>query len=186
MITSEILGYLRTIALLSIFPLLFFSCNSSVREAGPSGGSVSSSDSILAYNRQVVAAEQTEIEDFIARYHWTMSTSPTGLRYMIYKEGKGRKAVEGDRVEIRYRATLLNGNLVAQTDPGAPFIFELAKRRVISGLEEGILLMKEGAHAKLIVPSHLAYGLLGDPSGVPAGAALVYDVELCSVLPHHR
>ena len=36
-----------------------------------------------------------------------------------------------------------------------------------SGLEEGLLLMKVGDKAKFIIPSHLAFGLLGDENRIP-------------------
>jgi len=45
-------------------------------------------------------------------------------------------------------------------------------------LEEGLLLLHQGDKAKFIIPSHLAYGLLGDQKQIPPGATLVYDVEL--------
>jgi len=38
--------------------------------------------------------------------------------------------------------------------------------------------MRQGDRAKLIVPSHLAFGLLGDLKKIPAGATLVYDIEI--------
>ena len=71
--------------------------------------------------------------------------------------------------------------MVLTTDPHKNFSFEIGKSRVVNGLEEGVLLMKKGGRAKLIVPSHLAFGLLGDPGKIPARAVLVYDVELCDI-----
>ncbi len=138
-------------------------------------------DSVVGYHRQVVEAERTEIEDFIARYQWKMETTPTGLRWMVYRPGKGRTPKEGDIVSIRYRITLLNGEPVTRQGTGELSTFELGRKKAVGGLEEGLMHMQQGAKAHLIVPAHLAYGLLGDPSGVPAGATLVYDVELISL-----
>jgi FKBP-type peptidyl-prolyl cis-trans isomerase len=44
------------------------------------------------------------------------------------------------------------------------------------------MLMKEGEKAIFIIPSHLAFGLLGDENKIPKRATLVYDVELVQVL----
>jgi FKBP-type peptidyl-prolyl cis-trans isomerase len=41
--------------------------------------------------------------------------------------------------------------------------------------------MKAGDKARLLVPKHLAYGLLGDDKRIPANSILFYDVELLSV-----
>ena len=51
----------------------------------------------------------------------------------------------------------------------------------VAFLEEGILLLKEGDRAKFIIPSHLAFGLLGDMKKIPAKAVLVYDIELIKI-----
>ena len=138
-------------------------------------------DSAEHYNHQVVSTESQEIDDFIVRYHWTMNTTPTGLRYMIYRHGKGPAPREGNTVEISYDVRLLNGEHLLKSAMPKPYKLVLGKRDVVSGLEEGLQLMKQGDRARMILPSHLAYSLLGDLVSVPAGAALVIDVELLSV-----
>ena len=135
-------------------------------------------DTLLNFNHQVVTAESQEIEDFIQRYHWKMNTTQTGLRYMIYKNGNGSCAKKGDIISINYTVNLINGDPVFQSDSLRPFSFEAGKGKVTSGLEEGVMLLKTGGRAKFIVPSHLAFGLLGDFDRIPTRATLVYDVEL--------
>jgi FKBP-type peptidyl-prolyl cis-trans isomerase len=41
--------------------------------------------------------------------------------------------------------------------------------------------MHVGDRAKFIVPSHLAFGLLGDQNKIPQHATLVYDIELVKI-----
>jgi FKBP-type peptidyl-prolyl cis-trans isomerase len=110
-----------------------------------------------------------------------MKKTQTGLRYLIYKAGSGRVPQPGSKVAIRYRVNLLTGDQVYETGHSTIFTFELGKRDVISGLEEGVMLMNKGSSAKLIVPSHLAFGLLGDQEKIPTRAVLVYDVELIEI-----
>jgi len=47
-----------------------------------------------------------------------------------------------------------------------------------SGLNEALKLMREGECAKLILPNHLAHGLVGDLEQIPPLAILLVDVEL--------
>ena len=143
-------------------------------------------DTVVRYNHEVVMEENQEIEDFILRYHWKMNNSGTGLRWMIYKNGKGRVTGSGEIACIKYTVRLINGDLVYRSDSIKPFEFETGKAEVPNGLEEGVLLMREGDHARLILPSHLAFGLLGDMDKIRNRAILVYDIELCLVKPGRK
>ena len=138
-------------------------------------------DTLLNFNRQVIIAESQEIEDFMQRYHWKMHKTQTGLHWMIYKNGKGTVAKKGDIACIKYSVSMISGDLVYRSDSLIPFEFETGKAKVPNGLEEAVLLLKPGDHAKLIVPSHLAYGLLGDQDKIRNRAILIYDVELLQV-----
>jgi len=66
-------------------------------------------------------------------------------------------------------------------DRGEPAEFPLD--RVIPCWTEGVAMMKPGGKAQLICPAEIAYGDRGAPPAIPGGAALVFDVELLSVLP---
>lgn len=174
----------------SVSTVLFFisavvliSCNDSVKNELNTADIPSLEDSAVSFNHEIVKTESQEIDDFISRYQWKMSKTQTGLRYMIYKKSTGPIARQGDIAGILYKITLLNGDKVFETGPADVVKVEIGKRSVVSGLEEGIMLMKKGERAKLIVPSHLAYGLLGDLEKIPARAVLVYDVEVCSINP---
>jgi FKBP-type peptidyl-prolyl cis-trans isomerase len=140
-------------------------------------------DSLLNFNHEVVVAESQEIDDFISRYHWNMNKSQTGLRWMVYKKGRGPVVRQGDIALIKYSVSRINGDLLYRSDLLKPFEFETGKAKVPNGLEEGVLVMKPGDRAKLIVPSHLAFGLLGDMDKIKSRQTLVYDVELCDVKP---
>jgi FKBP-type peptidyl-prolyl cis-trans isomerase len=136
------------------------------------------SDSLVNYNRGVVLTEDQQISDFVARHTWKMNNTGTGLRYMIFIKGKGVKAEKGKVAVIRYTLRLLNGNLCYSSDKDGLKEFKIGYGGVESGVEEGILLMHVGDRAKFIVPSHLAFGLLGDQNKIPQHATLVYDIEL--------
>lgn len=138
-------------------------------------------ESLMQVNKNLVKGEDQQIEDFIARYNWDMKTSGTGLRYMVYRNGNGPAAVKGKMAEIAYSITLLDGSEVYSSEEDGTKTFEIGKGGVESGLEEGILLLNEGDRAKFIIPSHLAFGLLGDQKKIPAKATLVYDLELIKI-----
>jgi FKBP-type peptidyl-prolyl cis-trans isomerase FkpA len=161
--------------------ILLVSCNSGTRKPGTSGNYYPAKDSLINYNKKVAQTEDQEIEDFIGRYQWSMNTTQTGLRYMIIRRGNGQKAVKGKKAVINYTVRLINGDTCYTSGKDGPLEFQIGHGGVESGLEEGILLLRVGDRAKFIVPSHLAFGLLGDQAKIPQRATLVYDVDLIKI-----
>lgn len=76
---------------------------------------------------------------------------------------------------------MLTGDLVYSSEIAGEREFRIGRGGVELGLEEGILLMREGDKARFIMPSHLAHGVPGDGVKIPARAAIVYDLELLKV-----
>jgi len=136
---------------------------------------------LMEANRHVVKTETQHIEDFLRRYKWDMAESGSGLRYLIYEEGHGSRADEGLIATIDYTIKVITGDVVYSSEENGPLSFIIGNGEVISGLEEGILLMNVGDKAKFIIPSHLAYGLVGDGKMIPGKTTLIYDIELLNL-----
>jgi FKBP-type peptidyl-prolyl cis-trans isomerase len=71
--------------------------------------------------------------------------------------------------------------LCYSSDEDGNKLFRLGKSQEISGLEQGVAMMREGEKARFIIPPHLAYGLLGDENRIPARSIIIYQVELVDV-----
>lgn len=160
--------------------MLLYACN----------GSVTTQDRVederlkqYLINANIAAnqAEEEQINDFIERHRWNMQKSGSGLRYLIYKQGKGQLAEEGRMAMINYTLQLITGDIVYSSAEGGPMNFLIGKGEVESGLEEAILLMRVGDKAKIIIPSHLGFGLAGDDHKIPPKSTLIYDIELLEI-----
>ena len=136
---------------------------------------------LIRYNQVKVKTEDRFIDDFLQRYQWEMQTSGTGLRYLIYQKGEGRAAEKDLLITIHYQVRLLNGDLLYSSDSAGDKQVWLGHSSEEPGLDEGLMMMREGDKAKLIIPSYLAYGMIGDQKKIPPGASLVYDIEIVSV-----
>ena len=137
--------------------------------------------SLIKVNRLLVKKDSAKIAEYIKGRNWNMIETKTGLWYMIYKKGAGKKSKEGLYATINFNLTLLDGTQCYSSDSLGPKCFRIGRGSVESGLEEGILLLKEGDKAKFILPPHLAHGLVGDDNRIPARSIIVYDVELVSL-----
>lgn len=111
-----------------------------------------------------------------------LQTTPSGLQYVMLKEGSGDKPAPGATVSVHYTGYLMDGTKFdSSVDRGQPIQFPLGQQQVIAGWDEGIALLNKGAKAKLVIPPDLAYGATGSPPVIPANATLVFDVELVDV-----
>jgi len=136
---------------------------------------------LINTNKHLVKFEEQNIKDFIERYGYKMMETGSGLYYEIYKKGNGLKAEKGKIAELEFNIRLLNGETIYRSENKGIKEFLIGKGGVESGLEEGILLLHQGDKARFIIPSHLAFGLLGDSDKIPEKASLVYDVELIKI-----
>ena len=164
--------------------LLLSSCMDSPQRVKSTSNIRMTDEKMILYNQGVLKSEDQEIEDFLSRYGWKMQTTPTGLRYLIYQQGNGVKSRKGLLARMNYELRLLNSQLIYTSDSLGPKEFIIGYGGVESGLEEAVLLLGQGDRAKIIIPSYLAYGLLGDQQKVPPGATLVYDLELIELKPN--
>lgn len=137
--------------------------------------------SFVETNQYMRERHREQIMAFLERVGWEMTETSTGLWYMISEAGEG-KPVESDKmVYYTYRTRLLNGTFCYASDTTAPKKIVVGKGNIEAGLEEGLLLLREGSKATFIIPPYLAHGNFGDMDKVPGSAILLVDVEVLQV-----
>lgn len=134
--------------------------------------------SLIEANKKAVETEDQQIEDLLSRYNWDMETTGTGLRYIIDDKGEGPKVKDGDKVTINYETRLITGDVVYSSEEDGPLTFVVGKSDVIAGVQEGVRMLGKGGKARLVIPSHLGYGLIGDQDKIRQKATLIYEIEV--------
>ena len=105
----------------------------------------------------------------------------SGLQYEVLEQGTGKNPTAADTVRCHYEGRLTDGTVFDSSyRRGEPAEFPLGG--VIKGWTEGLQLMKEGAKYRFFIPQELGYGSRGAGSSIPPYAALVFDVELISIV----
>lgn len=160
--------------------LIQLACNTDRvnQNGGAQQKNIDADKSLVKVNRYLTKMEKEDIQAYIRRHGWEMTETGSGLWYDIYERGAGRQAEVGKMAFIKYKIWLISGELVYASPDGQPKMFKIGHGGVESGLEEGILLLREGDKSHMILPSHLAYGLLGDDNKIPPRMPIVYQVEL--------
>ena len=121
------------------------------------------------------------LDEYVVNNNINVTPEPSGVYIIPIEKGKGRCPVKGEKVELDFSATLLNGQPVGSTfDSPEKFSFVLGEGYTIQGWEEIVPKMHLGDRVKAIIPFDMAYGehSVGE---IPAYANLVYDIKLLKI-----
>jgi FKBP-type peptidyl-prolyl cis-trans isomerase len=128
------------------------------------------------------ASFSAEDEEIIEKNWPGYLETPSGLRYLIEREGTGEKPLRGMKISVVYTGFLIDGTKFSENnDRENPFEFRLGSGEVIQGWEEVFPDMRKGEKRVLIVPYALAYGLRGRGDSVPRRSTLIFLVEIIDI-----
>jgi FKBP-type peptidyl-prolyl cis-trans isomerase FkpA len=108
-------------------------------------------------------------------------TTPSGLQYMVLRQGAGPRPMPSSQVRVNYEGKLLDGTVFDSSyERGQPA--EFALNQVIAGWTEGVAMMPVGAKYRFWIPGELAYGAKGASGVIGPNATLTFDVELLAII----
>ena len=128
--------------------------------------------------RQIEQEKRSAGEAFMAKNQTRqgVKTMPSGLQYIVLKEGKGRKPKIDDYVTFNYRAKTLDGREYdSSSKKGGPVTYRA--NGVLPGFTEAIQMMRPGAKWEIYLPPEQAYGR----QGPLAHQTVILQVELLSI-----
>ena len=108
-------------------------------------------------------------------------TLPSGLQYEIVTKGTGPVPKATDTVKAHYTGSLLDGTEFDNSYKRGEAL-TIPVSSVIKGWVEALQLMPVGSKWKLFIPSDLAYGDRGAGGAIPGGSALIFEIELLSIV----
>ncbi|ASP46446.1 FKBP-type peptidyl-prolyl cis-trans isomerase [Cognaticolwellia beringensis] len=133
-------------------------------------------------NREAAKVNTLQAEQFLQNNKQVDGVIETasGLQYQVLTEGQGAvHPTASAKVKVHYHGTLLDGTVFdSSVERNEPISFGL--NQVIKGWTEGLQLMVVGEKTRLFIPAKLGYG--NSTTGkIPAGALLIFDVELLAI-----
>ncbi len=166
--------------LLPISIVTLFSCSEELPEK-PKDVNWTKADS-YTLGKNVAEHEELKIKIYLEMHkNWEFKITGSGLRYYISEEGVGESPKRKQTAEIEYAVSLLDGTKCYQTEPDEYEELLVDQIDVETGVQEAIKLLKVGDRAKLIIPSHIGHGLLGDRDKIPPLTTLVVDMHLIGI-----
>jgi peptidylprolyl isomerase len=135
---------------------------------------------------RVRVQRDADLAEIQRKYPNTIIT-PSGLRYLIQKQGSGAKPSRGSTATVNLKGMLLSGTVFANSDlSGGAENLPVGSGRIIPGLDEAILDMSRGEKRTVIIPPELAYGEDGikNQAGnviIPSNSFVVFEIELVEI-----
>ena len=131
---------------------------------------------------QRIAEAKAKMDAELDKIATGFEKTDSGLRYQIIQKGSGTKASQGKNISVHYKGQLADGRVFDSSyERKQPIDFTVGVGQVIKGWDEGLQLLQVGDKARLVIPSHLAYGSQGAGGVIPPDATLIFDVELMDV-----
>lgn len=176
--------FYKTLSLSFIALVLLGSCRETPKAADPPViNPVKLKDQFIKANQQVVAKENDEMDYYQKSHHLSFIKTREGIRYYVYQPGpaKSDSVKDGAILKINYTVSLLDGTECYSSKTEGPKEFKVGMDNLEDGLHKAVLYLKAQDKALIMIPSHLAHGLLGDSKKIPPQVPIIYDIEILSV-----
>ena len=164
--------------LIMLLLVSFFSCEEKPKESSVPVSKTEMKNSMETANRYLLNEEEEDIANYIKRHGLEMTSTGTGLRYQILKQGSEKQIEKGEKVTLEYELGSIAGDLFYSSEKDGVKTFVVGEGGVETGLDEAMVHLHRGDEAKLIIPFHLAYGLHGDDNRIPEYATLIYTIKV--------
>jgi FKBP-type peptidyl-prolyl cis-trans isomerase FkpA len=136
-------------------------------------------DQFIKANQQLIQKENDEMDYYEKTHKMKFIKSPTGIRYFVYKTSAAGDSIKpGMEISIAYTLSLPDGTVCYSSKTAGKKTFFVEQENIESGLHRGLQYLKRGDKAILLIPSHLAHGLLGDFEKIPPQTPIIYQVEI--------
>jgi FKBP-type peptidyl-prolyl cis-trans isomerase FkpA len=130
-------------------------------------------------------AEDATLSSYMTKNNIKAQKTPGGVYVEVLENGTGVPVVAGKTVSVMYKGTTFRGttfdtNMDSSKGHTEPLTFAVGQRQMIPGFDEGVQLLKVGDHARMYLPSMLAYGPQ-PPPGINPFENLIFEVKVLNV-----
>ena len=152
----------RFIMLLGILSLIACGEPEPRRPIKSSGGSFLQES--VERNKQLLALEETQIKEIIARDSTRVYLASGNGSWYFYqtRNESGFLAEPEDLVTLTYDILTLENDTIYSMEEIGQILYKVDKQELFPGLRDGVKLLRENETATFLLTSPMAYGYLGD------------------------
>ena len=172
-----------------LFLILFilFSCNQAYQSPLNNMKKDTIIDLFIDINKQIILNEELKIDSILELSDYLFIKTAGGVRMWTDKMMSVSNSIipqDGDIVTLLYECVELDDNLITLNKSiidgylSDTISFKLGFSKQMKGLNYAIKRLNVGDKAKIIIPSHLAFGVSGYGQQVSPYATLLLNVEL--------
>jgi gliding motility-associated peptidyl-prolyl isomerase len=136
----------------------------------------------VARNKVLIKGEEGKIDSVIKNNPQNQYiASKKGYWYFYETKSTSNdtlKPKKGDIAYFDYEIKDLIGNVIYSDIELKPQVYKVDKENIITGLQDGIKLMKKKEKITFLFPSHIAYGFRGDTRRIKSSMPIVCTVTL--------
>lgn len=162
-------------------PLLMVLTMGACTDPAPEVHEVPDPEELIDNNRRAARQEMHDIQLYVKRHAITATDIGTGVHVSVLRNAEGDHAKPDQLVTVNYVMELLSGVECYRSKPGEPESFRVEHDDVESGLHEAVQHLSTGDSALIIIPSHRAFGLIGDQAKVPMRSTIVYRIGVVGI-----
>lgn len=130
-------------------------------------------------NKLLAKKEADDMDAYARQHKMNFVNTDLGLRYFVYKPSeKGDSIRDKDQITMDFTVSLLDGTECYSSKETGAKTFVVGAENIESGIHKGVKFLKKGDKALILIPSHLAHGLLGDMNKIPPQMPIVYDIQI--------
>lgn len=133
---------------------------------------------------EIYEEELDSIQAYIDENELETESYPNGLHYILLEEGDGDKPSANSQITLHFTRKYLDGTVIETTTDGDPRQIQMNTGRLVTGLENGLPLMKEGGKAIFIMPSKLAFGKSAQVIPQPVREVFVEEEFILETKPY--
>lgn len=170
--------------LIPLLLLFAWSCKTSEARRPVEVKSGSSINESVERNKERFALEEKDIKLLIEKDSLNQYiTSEQGFWYYYNTQNPTETELAdfGDVVEFEYEVKDLNGKSIYTKEELGKQKYRMEKEELISGLREGLKIMKEGETVTFIFPSYKAYGYYGDLEKIGVNMPIISTVTVLNI-----
>ena len=135
-------------------------------------------EKMIGANRLISKSEAQQIDAYLERRGWDKARIANGVWVAEYTNSEvplGAAIDYEDTVALRYRVETLGGEEIYAWSEDTVVCGRMKPTR---GLDAALRTLHAGATARVIVPSEMAYGVVGDGDRIGSRTVLVYEVVI--------